>query len=296
MSEAGLLRDVSRSFYLSIRVLPHAMRAPVSLAYLLARASDTLADTPGVAASSKQALLRGFAGELKSGDPAWRSDLAPFSEAQTHAGEKALIERIGAVFGGLDSLPDGSRRHVVEVVTTIVSGQSLDVQRATSGETRMADADALEDYCHRVAGCVGLFWTRIGFEVLGRRFSAADVGELEAMGERFGRGLQLVNILRDLPGDLEQGRCYLPVEPEPAAIMAEAGHWRSVARQRMEDGLKYARRMRGWRLRVAAGLPALLGLETLERLDGADWRELKAGVKVSRRDVRRCLWQSLGLR
>jgi len=31
-------------------------------------------------------------------------------------------------------------------------------------------------------------------------------------GVRFGKGLQLVNILRDLPRDLRQGRCYLPTE------------------------------------------------------------------------------------
>src|SRR3954447_8010560 len=41
-----LLRSVSRSFYLSLRVLPEPLRDPLSLAYLLARATDTIADTP----------------------------------------------------------------------------------------------------------------------------------------------------------------------------------------------------------------------------------------------------------
>ena len=40
-----LLRQVSRSFYLSLRVLPSAVREPIGLAYLLARAADTVADT-----------------------------------------------------------------------------------------------------------------------------------------------------------------------------------------------------------------------------------------------------------
>ena len=36
---------VSRSFYLSISILPKPLRDPVALGYLLARASDTIADT-----------------------------------------------------------------------------------------------------------------------------------------------------------------------------------------------------------------------------------------------------------
>src|SRR5438445_13558859 len=67
----------------------------------------------------------------------------------------------------------------------------------------------LDDYTYRVAGCVGEFWTRICRAHL---FPTASLDEslLLANGVRFGKGLQLVNILRDLPVDLRQGRCYLP--------------------------------------------------------------------------------------
>src|SRR5437762_12501607 len=40
----SILARVSRSFYLSIRLLPKKLRDPVSLGYLLARAADTIAD------------------------------------------------------------------------------------------------------------------------------------------------------------------------------------------------------------------------------------------------------------
>ena len=40
-----LLKEVSRSFYLTLRLLPGAIRPQISLAYLLARATDTIADT-----------------------------------------------------------------------------------------------------------------------------------------------------------------------------------------------------------------------------------------------------------
>ncbi|SVB50912.1 uncharacterized protein METZ01_LOCUS203766, partial [marine metagenome] len=39
-----VLEGVSRSFYLTIRVLPKNLREPIGLAYLLARTADTIAD------------------------------------------------------------------------------------------------------------------------------------------------------------------------------------------------------------------------------------------------------------
>ena len=41
----GLLRDVSRSFYKTLAILPGSIRPQISLAYLLARTTDTIADT-----------------------------------------------------------------------------------------------------------------------------------------------------------------------------------------------------------------------------------------------------------
>ncbi|MBM3387142.1 MAG: hypothetical protein FJY36_05700, partial [Betaproteobacteria bacterium] len=54
---ASLLHGVSRSFGLSIRLLPGPLRAPVGLAYLLARTTDTIADTTSQPAARRLALL-----------------------------------------------------------------------------------------------------------------------------------------------------------------------------------------------------------------------------------------------
>lgn len=53
-----LLRDVSRSFYLTLRVLPSEIRPQISLAYLLARATDTIADTKAVPRAKRLAALQ----------------------------------------------------------------------------------------------------------------------------------------------------------------------------------------------------------------------------------------------
>src|SRR3989442_1137444 len=47
----ALLASVSRSFYLSIKALPRDVRAPIGLAYLLARATDTIADSANASAA-----------------------------------------------------------------------------------------------------------------------------------------------------------------------------------------------------------------------------------------------------
>ena len=52
-----LLKGVSRSFYLTMRVLPAGMRDPVGEAYLLARAADTIADTALISPERRLALL-----------------------------------------------------------------------------------------------------------------------------------------------------------------------------------------------------------------------------------------------
>ena len=113
-------------------------------------------------------------------------------------------------------------RDVLEVIT---SGQELDLRRfaGASAEKIVAlqNDGELDDYTYRVAGCVGEFWTKM---CRAHVFPEAAVDEkmLLANGVRFGKGLQLVNILRDVPVDLRNGRCYLPAEELAAAGLSPA--------------------------------------------------------------------------
>jgi farnesyl-diphosphate farnesyltransferase len=286
-----LVREVSRSFAISLRLLPGPMRGPVSLAYLMARASDTIADTAEVSPDERMQWLDGFIAEIHGGGAAWRSDLRRFSEKQSHAGERRLMERLDECFVALDDLSGDQQMIVREVIGIITGGQRLDVERFAKGPAILPDAASLEDYCWRVAGCVGAFWTKIGFETLGERFSTGDPAVLESRGIAYGKGLQLVNILRDLPGDLKNGRCYLPVrdDQDHDELIGEAEKWRQTSRGWLEEGKRYSKELRIRRLRAASVLPALLGEKTLDLLDAADWAMLEKGVKVTRGCVRRSM-------
>lgn len=292
-----VLRSVSRSFYVSLRLLPKPMRPATGTGYLLARASDTLADTAGVPVDDRLELLDGFAEELQGKGSGWRRDgLKAFIRCQSHEGEKVLLERLDDCFAQLAALGEFQSDEVRKTVGTIISGQRLDLVRfdeASKAKPRaLKSEEELEDYCYRVAGCVGRFWTRIGFLTLGDRFSESAPDDLDALGVRYGMGLQLLNILRDLPEDLEQGRCYLPVaDPlDPAALLESRRVWLGHAGVWLESGRRYASRLKMRRLRAASVLPALIGGDTLELLELHAMTVPK--VKVTRGAVRRALWHA----
>jgi len=277
-SAMALLKRVSRSFYLSVRLLPAPMRRGVCLGYLLARASDTIADT-----QKNPALLDAFEERLRAKCPGHGGAgilPATISSAPMHDGEQQLLAQLPAVFNSLDSLPEAESALIRDVVSTIISGQRLDMQRFADANAKqvvtLADASELDDYTWRVAGCVGQFWTRLGFLTLGPRFSTMDAETLESLGIRFGQGLQLVNILRDTAEDLSQGRGYLPSSP---------ADWMRKARENLASGLAYANAMHLKRLHVATALPARIGIDTLDAIEAAGRATFKKRVKIPRSRV-----------
>ena len=298
-----VLRDVSRSFYLSLRFLPRGFREPAGLGYLLARLSDTIADAGTLAVAERAGLLARFR-ELAAGLPATGSvaqfarDLeASMNGAGLPAGERTLVARTGDVFmaaAGLEGVP---REAVRKVIAIIVAGQEWDLTRFEGDQcVVLGDRNELEHYAYQVAGCVGEFWTELAYDC---RTNPAreERGQMDDWARNYGRGLQLVNILRDVPEDLRRGRCYVPgADPgDRAALLKAAGEWRTRAREWLDDGLRYVDALRGFRLKVASGLPVLLGVQTLDLLDGASWDDWERGVKVTRRDVKRTVLRAVAL-
>ncbi|RYD36398.1 MAG: hypothetical protein EOP85_18310, partial [Verrucomicrobiaceae bacterium] len=278
--EKGVLKGVSRSFYLTLRLLPAPMRGAASLGYLLARTSDTLADTGTVPVAERLQALDAFARAVAEGGdaPVWTAELLA---AVPDARERLLLESTGRLLVWLGKLPAAEAHLVREVVAIIISGQALDLERfATAGEgnvVALADDGELDDYTWRVAGCVGAFWTKLGFLTMGDRFSGEDRDILLGKGISYGKGLQLVNILRDVAEDLREGRCYLPVADTANVQELKACHrrWLKTARQWTGEGESYAATLRSRRLRAASLLPAWIARETLDRLDHMAWASLQ---------------------
>src|SRR6478752_5599722 len=106
-----LLKAVSRSFYLSLRILPAPLRDPLSLGYLLARATDTIADTSEPPVELRINALRILAGAIQHEDGAEAViDLREtFAPVQTDPAERSLIERLPELLGWLGELGTSDR-------------------------------------------------------------------------------------------------------------------------------------------------------------------------------------------
>ncbi|MEJ6719298.1 MAG: phytoene/squalene synthase family protein [Akkermansiaceae bacterium] len=283
-----VLKDVSRSFYLSLRFLPKAFRSSTSVGYLLARASDTIADAGELGVEERRELLSQFVKFVETGEGFEMPVVAGLPE-----GERVLMERLDECVEALEELPECQQASVRKVVGIITEGQKWDLNRfEDKGVVGLQSDEELRKYTYQVAGCVGEFWTEIGFGVEGD-FARASEKEMMVWGQAYGRSLQLINILRDVPEDLENGRCYLPGAISKEELLRERQRWIKEAREGLDLADRYAEALSGKRMRFGTVLPAMIGRETLDRLEQSNWDEWEAGVKVSRKEIYRMMAQAV---
>jgi len=306
-----LLKATSRSFYLTLRVLPAAVRPQVGLAYLLARTTDTIADTEIVSVQNRLEALDNLRKRIL-GESTAALEFGQLKEGCAQPAEKVLLERVEDALRLLDQTRETDRVLIRDVLRVITSGQETDLRRF--GERKPGPIPALEteaeldDYTYRVAGCVGEFWTRICQAHL---FPNAPV-DMETMlcnGIRFGKGLQMVNILRDIPRDLRNGRCYLPLQTlaaggmTPDDLLSAENHsrlrplyekWLALAEAHLATGWNYTNSLPAGqsRLRLACAWPILIGVRTLQKLRTSNPLEPARAVKVTRPEVYRIMARS----
>jgi len=115
----------------------------------------------------------------------WRAELAQLDDGRpSHPVMLALQE---------------ARQHFalpVEQLGEIIDGMQMDLEQA-----RYADFKALQLYCHRAAGVVGL----LAAEIFGYRDR-----KTQKYAHTLGLAFQLTNIIRDVGEDVRRGRIYLP--------------------------------------------------------------------------------------
>jgi farnesyl-diphosphate farnesyltransferase len=307
-----LLKAVSRSFYLTLRVLPAPVRRPIGLAYLLARTADTIADTRIIPLEQRLEALQRLRDRILAG-PGKRTDFGGLARHQGTDAERALLNRVEEALTILAALDPADQQRIRDVLSVITGGQELDLQRFAKASAKLilalrTDAE-LDDYTYRVAGCVGEFWTRMCRAHL---FPHAEVGEAFSLtnGVRFGKGLQLVNVLRDLPRDVQQGRCYLPADRlaavglAPADLLAPENEPKSRVLYQSYLALAESHLAAGWdytnalprgqlRVRLACAWPVLIGVKTIDKLRVGNVLDPRCPIKVTRAEVRRLVLRSL---
>ncbi len=253
--------------------------------------TDTIADTATIPAASRltalRALARVIAGELDFNTV--EEPLRDFAAQQRDPAERTLIQNLRGCLDWLTRLAPADRADIRQVLQTIVRGQALDLERFgdLAAVVSLRSAAELDEYTYLVAGCVGDFWTKLGFRRL-PPFANRSPGEMSELGVSYGKGLQLINILRDRAADLANGRDYLPADELATTSVTKIFHrWLDRAEEKIGAGIDYSSSLTNWRVRFATALPALIGARTIALLRAAGSEASK--VKVSRNEVRRIL-------
>ncbi|MGH9740711.1 MAG: squalene synthase HpnC [Candidatus Acidiferrales bacterium] len=171
-----IARAAHSSFYLAFYGLRREKRNAICALYAFMRLVDNVSDEPEDLESKRRGLAR------------WRGwlDEAVAGQTDGHAILPALADTMARF-----EIP-------ARYFHDLILGAEMDLTIA-----RYATFDRLTEYCYRVAGTVGLTC----LHVFGFRDSHAP-----DLAERLGLAFQMTNIIRDVHGDFEMGRVYLPQE------------------------------------------------------------------------------------
>ena len=254
------------SFYYSFLVLPAEKRRAIVAVWDFCRAVDDAVDEAPEGTSEGQVR-------------AWREELARcFDGGDPVTPQGRALQPLIPVF----SLPRAAFEALIE-------GVEMDLHNS-----RYATFDDLYQYCIRVASAVGLICVEVfGCKDPGSKQYAIDLGV----------ALQLTNILRDVPGDLEKGRVYIPQEDfarfgcregDLGAEAIHAGHGvRSAAVKKLlafqaQRAREYYRRADAAlpradaRRLVAARIMGAIYRGILTRIEAADYDVFSAVIRVPR--------------
>ncbi len=285
----------------------------MGLAYLFARAADTIADTDLISREQRLRHLNRFRAQFVDGS-VQRKEVQAIQTAliphQSDSAERVLLQRLEDCLALYDLFDPADQDRIRWLMGVLPDGMEMDLTHFREGSAEapaaLRTADELERYTYYVAGCVGEFWTRM---VCAHRPAMArwDVAKMSAIGVRFGKGLQLTNIVKDVARDLHRGRCYVP-EPllheaglTPADLLNRESlpKFRPVLNRLIKQAVEHLDQ--GWvytmaiprfeiRQRLACMWPILLAGETLKRVAAApDLLDPAVNIKAPRGVVYRIL-------
>lgn len=206
--QRGILPGVSRTFALTIPVLPDALAVVMTNAYLLCRIADTIEDDPGLRHEQKSQFHERFVAVVKGAQGAedFARDLAPLLSDRVLPAEHDLVRNTPAVIRVTHGCSDEERAALTRCVAIMCRGMP-EFQRNKSLRG-LEDFDELAEYCYYVAGVVGEMCTEL---------FCLHCPELKPKRElmlrlavSFGQGLQMTNILKDIWDDRQAGACWLP--------------------------------------------------------------------------------------
>ncbi len=302
----ALLETTSRSFYPTLKYLPKKIRGQIGLLYLMARVADTIADSKHGETKALLQTLKEY-NDVAQGRSDSLPEFAFLADIQTNEHEAELLRNVGDVIEGLSVYDDEDQKRMLECLDVIVGGQILDLERfgpaKEGGDISALPSNVeLDDYTFRVAGCVGVFWTKMSLAHL-MALSTEEEKLFHERGVRFGKALQMINILRDIPEDLRFGRCYIPSEElskhglKPQDLLDETNlstfrplydAYLDLTNEHLDAATEYIRMIpeKQFRLKASCMLPVLIGQRTVTLLRTGNILNSEERIKVTRDEMK----------
>ncbi|MAR14345.1 MAG: squalene synthase [Chloroflexi bacterium] len=169
-------KNQARNFYYAFITLPMRKKRAIYTAYAFCRICDDAVDN-NESIIEKKRLLNTIEDNLKSGI---NSDILTLQNDPIILATCAIIKEF-----------DISEQYFFDVI----DGVRMDIEFKS-----FATFEDVKDYCYKVASVIGLICITIfGYTNPKAKDYAID----------FGLAMQLTNILRDIPDDLAENRCYL---------------------------------------------------------------------------------------
>jgi farnesyl-diphosphate farnesyltransferase len=276
-----LLQKTSRTFALTIPLLPDPLRTEVGVAYLLFRIIDTFEDSTRWSVAARADALTGFVRLIHGGDGRAAQEMTAQWLREPpidHAGYLELLAATPVVLQWCRALRPGARAELERHLVRCARGMAEAVGRGDDQRgLRLQTLDDLRAYCYVVAGIVGEMLTELFVLQCPSLGDVADA--LRARAVEFGEGLQLVNILKDAGSDATEGRVYLPEQTALPEVFL-------LARADLRRAVEYTELLRG--AGADRGLVAFnalntrLAIATLHVVRGANGAR---GTKLSRLQV-----------
>lgn len=208
------LKEVSRTFYLSIQALPKDLHIYVGHSYLICRLLDTLEDAYDITVETKIKALDKAISCIKSINNFDNNDdifkhLAKTSDIKPY--EKILLQNSFKIFECINTFPENVQSIIRQWTIEMAEGMKKYAFGSDREKAQLSSIEELEDYTYYVAGTVG--------ELLSQLFTLNKFKVPEKIKSimfprsiAFGKALQYVNIIKDSREDFEEDRCFIPAD------------------------------------------------------------------------------------
>ncbi|PID26676.1 MAG: hypothetical protein CR982_09005 [Candidatus Cloacimonadota bacterium] len=308
------LTNVSRTFTLSIKILPYDLRDQVGLAYLICRFLDTLEDDPSLTVETKIESLNRAQEIISSPEKIneYEDYFKHLSNSRTMKEADAnLLRESTHIFSYFHTYRKSVKKGISKWAIEMAEGMKKYCFGIDKPEFYIRNRDEFEEYTYYVAGTVGKMLSSLFLQHIND--SNGKIGKvLEENDIQFGKALQYVNIIKDANTDILENRCFLPKDQMDQYslnyddLFKESGKdgVSSILKETIvkaedyiENSMTYIKAipMRNWRIRLFCIWPIFFAVKSLNKIkDNLDIvSSSNQKIKISRKDVKRTIFFSI---